>query len=166
MQPAVSGRTSLLTYGMSNGKGSQPLRYILCIEFLERLDMDPQADSRPFSWGIVWGLLSLLAGLACWIIGDGKSAGVNPPISENAKLGVTLLGWPYVIDDVRMMGGRRSFMRRVYPWALYALGFALAVLLVIWIYDALSLKGLVAIGLIVAIALLVFILRELRKSRT
>jgi hypothetical protein len=65
---------------------------------------------------------------------------------------------------VRMLRGHRSFMRYVYRYGLYlALG-GLAVFLVIWVYNMLSLKALVALGLIVAIALLVFILRELRKS--
>lgn len=89
---------------------------------------------------------------------------MNPPISENAKLGITLLGWPYVIDGVRMMIGHRSFMRWVHRYALFALGLALVVALVIWVYNLLSLKALVAFGLIVAIALLVFILRKMRQS--
>jgi apolipoprotein N-acyltransferase len=119
---------------------------------------------------MVRGLVSLLVGTTCWIIGDGKSLGINPPISENVKLGITLLGWPYVIDGVRMLSGRRSFMRYVHRYGFYllcclAMGW-LAVFLVVWIYRALSLKGLVAIGLTAAIALLVFILRELRGSRT
>jgi len=115
--------------------------------------------------GPVGGVASLLAGLICWIVGDGHSAGVDPPIPDSAKFVIVLLGWLYIIDGVRILTGRRSFMRFVYRYCLYlALG-ALSVALVIWLYGALSLKGLVAIGLAVAIALLVFILRELRGSR-
>jgi len=114
---------------------------------------------------MVWGLVSLLVGATCWVLGDGRSLGVNPPISDTAKLIITLVGWPYVIDGVRILRGHQSFMRRVYPYVLYALGLALAVCLVMWVYSLLSLKALVALGLIAAIALLVFILRELRASR-
>lgn len=49
-----------------------------------------------------------------------------------------------------------------YVLAVFAL-IALALWLVMWIYETLSLKALVAIGLTTAIALLVFILRELRR---
>lgn len=116
--------------------------------------------------GPVGGAASLLVGLICWIIGDGHSFGVDPSIPEGAKFAVVLLGWLYIIDGVRILTGRRSFMRYIYRYGLYlALG-ALGVALVIWVYGALSLKALVAIGLAVAIALLVFILRELRGSRS
>ena len=99
--------------------------------------MGLEADSRStfYSWGIVWGLMSIVIGAICWILGDGRSLGVNPPISDNAKLGITLLGWPFIIDGFRVMFGRRSFMRWVYPYTLYAVGLALAVVLVIWIYN-------------------------------
>ena len=104
--------------------------------------------------------------LHCWIVGDGHSVGVNLPIPDNAKLAITLLGWPLFIDGVRMMVGRGSFMRYVYRYGFYLLCFLTLCGLVIWIYETLSVKALVAIGLTAAIALLVFILRELRKSRT
>jgi uncharacterized membrane protein (DUF373 family) len=60
-------------------------------------------------------------------------------------------------------------MRIFHRYAFYILAVlalvALAVWLVIWLYDTLSLKAEVAIGLTAAIALLVFILLELRKRR-
>jgi hypothetical protein len=65
-----------------------------------------------------------------------------------------------------MLVGYRSFVRYVYRYAFYLLGFIGLGALVMWIDEALSLKALVAIGLTIAIALLVFILRELRASRT
>jgi hypothetical protein len=118
--------------------------------------MDLQGGARRFSWGVFWGpfwaVVSLVAGLACWIVGDGHGIGVNPPIPENAKLAVVLLGWLFIIDGVRMLRGHQSFMRYVYRYGFYlALG-GLAILLVMWIYEALSLKALVALGLIAAIA--------------
>lgn len=126
--------------------------------------MEPQPDSRPVSnLRLVWGVTSIVVGLAGWIVGDGHRIGVNPPIPENAKLAAVLLGWVFIIDGVRMLRGHRSSMRYFYRYGFYlALG-GLAIFLVVWVYEALSLKALVAIGLIAAIALLVFILRELRK---
>lgn len=124
--------------------------------------MDPQARSRPSPY---WGLVSLTAGLICWILGDGHSIGVNPPIPENAKFAAVLFGWLFVIDGVRMLRGHRSFLRFVYSYGIYLVLCALAVFLMIWIYGALSLKALVAIGLTVSIALLVFILQELKRAR-
>jgi hypothetical protein len=63
--------------------------------------------------------------------------------------------------------GLGSFMKYVFRYSFYFLmwpGLAAAVVWVaMWLYDALSLKAMVAIGLMAAIALLVFILRELRK---
>jgi hypothetical protein len=57
-------------------------------------------------------------------------------------------------------------MRNFHRYALYVLAglalMALAAWLVTWLYEALSLKALVALGLTAAIVLLVFILRELR----
>ena len=118
-------------------------------------------------WGRLWGLLILAIGVACWVIGDGHSFGVDPPIPDWAKLCITLLGWPYVIDGVRVVFGYRSFMRYFHRYAFYALAIAasaaFAVGLVTWLYEALSLKVMVAIGLTAAIVLLVFILLELRK---
>jgi hypothetical protein len=116
-----------------------------------------------------WGVLSLAIGFGCWFIGDGKSLGVNPPIQENAKLAITLLGWPFIIDGVRMIVGYPSFMRHVYRYGFRALCWvgagALAVFAAMWTYDALSLKALVAVGLTATVALLVLILRELRATR-
>lgn len=137
--------------------------------------MDPQPDSRPLSFRSIFGsIASFAAGAVCFVIGDGKSLGVNPPIPEIAKLGIVLLGWVFIIDGVILMRGGRSFIlsvcRFVYRYGLYVLLWltlgALTVILGMWVYDSLSLKALVAIGLAAAIALLAFILRELRKSRT
>ena len=50
-------------------------------------------------------MTSILAGLVCWIVGDGRSLGVRVP------------------------GGRRSFMRYVYRPAFYTLCCALAIFL-------------------------------------
>ena len=131
------------------------------------MDPQPQPESRPVSnWKLVWGLASIIVGLVGWTIGDGQSFGVNPPIPDNAKLAVVLIGWLYIIDGVRMWRGHRSYMRYIYRWGFYVIFAASAVAMVIWIYETLSLKALVAIGLAAAIALLVFILRELRKSRS
>ncbi len=131
----------------------------------QQVHIDPPPGSHQFTyWRIVWGMASIVAGLACWIIGDGHSIGVNPPIPDGAKLAVTLLGWPLIIDGVRMLIGRRSFMRYVYHYGFYVLCILLLGGLLVWLYESLSLKALVAFGLTAAIALLVFILRELRKS--
>ncbi len=117
-----------------------------------------------------WGWVAIVLGLVCWLIGDGHSLGINPPIPEAAKVAITLLGWTYLIDGVRVLRGHRPFMRRYSVYALSVVAGLAAlcflVWLVLWIYDALSLKALVAIGLIVAVALLVFILKELRRTRT
>jgi hypothetical protein len=102
--------------------------------------------------------------VACWVGSDRLHN--SGAISETVRVAITLLGWLFLIDGVRMLVGCRSFMRYVYRYGFYLVClFGLGVL-VVWIYQALSLKALVAIGLIVAIALLVFILRELRESRT
>jgi hypothetical protein len=114
-----------------------------------------------------WSLVYIPVGLACWVIGDGHSLGVNPPIPDWAKLGFVLLGWLYLIDGVRVFFGHGSFMKYVYRYGFYLLAITAAVAAsataVWWLYDTLSLKAMVAIGLTAAIALLVFILRELRK---
>jgi hypothetical protein len=118
-------------------------------------------------WG--WGCAALVIGLACWLVGDGHAVGINAPIPEGAKLAITLLGWPYMIDGVRVLIGHRPFMRKFTVYALYALAAVVLIGLAAWlamsIYDALSLKAMVAVGLAVALVLLFFILRELRRMR-
>jgi Na+-translocating ferredoxin:NAD+ oxidoreductase RnfA subunit len=92
------------------------------------------------------------------------------PIPEFAKIPITLLGWPYIIDGVRVLFGRQSFMRKFSRYALYTLAvltlIALVFWLAMWVYESLSLKALAVIGFTVVIALLVSILRELRESRS
>lgn len=175
---ALSGRPEGIEYAVGRYIGVLVMWGLLKIAILwgkpklhlKALNSNPKPASRTSSYkGPIWGLVSILAGLTCWIIGDGHSVGVNLQIPESAKLVITLVGWPYIIDGVRMMIGRQSFMRYLHRYAIYAFAFlvvgGLAVLLVMWIYDSLSLKALVAVGLTAAIALLVFILRELRRSR-
>jgi len=115
----------------------------------------------------LWGFVAIAIGVTCWILGDGHSLGVNPPIPDLAKLSITLLGWPYIIDGVRVFFGHRSFMRNFHRYAFYILAvlalMALSVWLVMWLYEALSLKAMVAIGVTAVIILLGCILLELRK---
>jgi hypothetical protein len=110
-----------------------------------------------------WALVYVPLALVCWVIGDGHSLGINPPIPDWAKLGIVLLGWLYLIDGVRVFFGHRSLMKYVYRYAFYGLAVGVSVGLAMWLYEALSLKAMVAIGLTAAIALLVLILLELRK---
>ncbi len=117
-----------------------------------------------------WGWVAIVLGLVCWLVGDGHSLGLNPPIPESAKVGIVLLGWAYLIDGVRVLRGHRPLLRRFTVYVFYAVAvvaaLCFAVWLVLWIYDDLSLKAMLAIGLIVAVALLLFILKELRRTRT
>ena len=119
-------------------------------------------------WG--WGCAAIVIGLACWLVGDGHAVGINAPIPEAAKLAITLLGWPYMIDGVRVLLGHRPFMRKFHVYAFYVLAavvsIGLAAWFVVWLYDALSVKAMVALGLTIAVVLLFFILRELRRVRS
>jgi hypothetical protein len=115
----------------------------------------------------VWGCAAIASGSVCWLIGDGHAVGINVPIPEAAKLAITLLGWPYMIDGVRVLIGHKPFMRGFTVYALYAFAGVVLIGLAAWLvtslYDALSLKALVALGLAVAVVMLFFILRELRR---
>jgi hypothetical protein len=106
----------------------------------------------------------MVAGVTCWLVGDGHYSGVDERIPENARTTITLFGWPLLIDGGRMLFGRRSFMRYVYRYGLYiALG-AVALFLAWWVYDSLSLKAIIAIGLTLTSILLFLILRQLWES--
>lgn len=130
--------------------------------------MGKAANLSAMRWG--WGCAAVVIGLVCWLIGDGHAVGINVSLPEGAKLAVTLLGWPYIIDGGRVLCGRNSFMRKLTVYALYVfaaiVSIGLAVWLVVLLYDALSLKAMVAFGLAVALVLLFFILRELRRIRS
>ena len=86
-----------------------------------------------------------------------------------AALCVRTLGW----ISVRVLREHQPFMRNFHRYAFYIIlaglaltALTLAVWLVTWLYETLSLKALVAFGLVAAIVILVSILRELRRSRT
>ena len=112
-----------------------------------------------------WGFTALAIGLMCWLVGDSHTFNTDWWLPENGKLVITLIGWPYIIDGVRTLRGHTPFMRWI-TWQILRLVWILFLLWGLYqAYEFMSLKSLVTIGLLAGLALLYFILVEVRKSR-